>query len=304
MRKEFTESIVALHAEDPRTILITGDLGYMAFEDLRRVFGEKFINAGVAEQNMVTLAAGMAFEGFMPWVYSITPFVTLRPYEQIRNDVCLHSLPVKLVGNGGGYGYGIMGATHHALEDIGSLRMLPNMQVYVPFTAEDVTACVRQMATDPKPNYLRLNLAAKPTLPVPAFTQWRRLKTGTRATVVGTGPVLQNLCATNAAQDCDVWLASLFPLRNPPDELVRSLSATRRLVTMEEHTVQGSLAESLALLLTNRMSVPYQTLSLTAAGYPSGKYGSQAYHQGESCLAGKSLDDALAGFLAPDPSSA
>lgn len=304
MRKEFTECVVSLYADDPRTVLITGDLGYLAFENARTQLGTNFINAGVSEQNMVTMAAGMAFEGFVPWVYSISPFVTLRPFEQIRNDVCMHSLAVKLVGNGGGYGYGIMGGTHHSLEDIGSLRMLPNMQVYVPFTSTDVSACVRMMAADPKPNYLRLNTPARSTLPVPPFAPWRHLQSGSRATVVGTGPVLQNLCSSAEARDCDIWVTSLFPLRSLPDALVHSLSNTRKLVTIEEHTAQGSLAEALALPLTNRMYTCYRTLSLTAAGYPSGTYGSQAFHQNESGLGGPSLDSALSAFLSTNLPSA
>ena len=91
-------------------MFITGDVGYMAVEEIAKAYGERFINVGIAEQNMVSLAAGLAREGHLPWVYSIAPFVAFRPYEQIRTDVCLHRLPVKLVGNGGGYGYGIMGA--------------------------------------------------------------------------------------------------------------------------------------------------------------------------------------------------
>jgi transketolase len=304
MRKEFTESIVGLHADDSRTVLITGDLGYLAFEGARTSLGENFINAGVAEQNMVTMAAGMAYEGFIPWVYSISPFVTLRPFEQIRNDVCLHSLPVKLVGNGGGYGYGIMGSTHHNLEDIGALRMLPNMQVYVPFVSEDVAACVRMMAADPRPNYLRLNTPARSSLHVPPFAPWRHLQSGSQATVVGTGPVLQNLCSSPEARECDIWVTSLFPLRSVPDAFVQSLSASRRLITIEEHTSQGGLAETLALMLTNRMSTSYRTLSLTAAGYPSGTYGSQAFHQNESSLGGPALNSAIASFLSTNfPSS-
>ncbi len=102
-------------------VFLTGDLGFMALEPLRDRLGDRFINCGVAEQNMVTVAAGLAKEGFDVWVYSIAPFCYARALEQIRNDVCLHGLPVRVLGNGGGYGYGVMGPTHHALEDYGIL---------------------------------------------------------------------------------------------------------------------------------------------------------------------------------------
>ena len=155
MRVEFAQAIINSFDKNDNLVFVTGDLGYMALEKVQEKFGEKFINAGVAEQNMVTVSAALAHEGFIPWIYSISPFVTLRPYEQIRNDVCLHNLPVKIVGNGGGYGYGIMGATHHNIEDIGALRILPNMRVYVPFTASDVEQAVQQMIADKNPNYLQ-----------------------------------------------------------------------------------------------------------------------------------------------------
>lgn len=130
MRKEFAAAMVDLYH----------------LEEVQATYKNRFINAGVAEQNMISVAAGMASAGFVPWVYSIAPFTVLRPYEQIRNDVCLHQLPVKIVGNGGGYGYGIMGATRHTLEDIALMRVLPSMKVYVPLVATDVQEAVQQMA--------------------------------------------------------------------------------------------------------------------------------------------------------------
>ena len=139
MRKEFAEAIIDLAESNEKIVFLTGDLGFMALEGVKDCLGERFINAGVAEQNMATMAASLAYEGFIPFIYSISPFITLRPYEQLRNDICLHNLPVKIVANGGGYGYGIMGSTHHNIEDIGAMRILPNMKVFVPFTKEDVS---------------------------------------------------------------------------------------------------------------------------------------------------------------------
>src|SRR5438874_6912423 len=144
MRNVFCQSLVA-QAARPEFVFLTGDLGYKALEPLRDALGRRFINAGVAEQNMVTVAAGLAKAGLRPWAYSIAPFLYARPFEQIRNDVCLHNLPVMLVGNGGGYAYGVMGATHHALEDYGTLLTLPNLRALVPAFDPDVTALVERM---------------------------------------------------------------------------------------------------------------------------------------------------------------
>src|SRR6478735_1498447 len=190
MRAEFAQAMIALFQKRKDLVFVTADLGYAALEGVAEAYGERFINAGVAEQNAVSLAAGLARAGHLPWVYSAAVFTVLRPYEQIRNDVCLHKLPVKLVGNGGGYGYGIMGATHHALEDVGAMRVLPNLRIYVPLTAADVAPVVERMAADPLANYLRLNSDARLPVEVPLFAPWRRLKRGRRCVVVGMGPIV------------------------------------------------------------------------------------------------------------------
>src|SRR5437763_3204983 len=161
MRDAFRNALLGL-ADNPDFTFLTGDLGFKALEPLRDAAGERFINAGVAEQNMVSVAAGLAKAGLKPWVYSIAPFVYVRPYEQIRNDVCLHKLPVKLVGNGGGYGYGVMGSTHHALEDYGALLCLPNMHVFVPAFSADVPAIVGKLLDFPYPAYFRLGSSEEP----------------------------------------------------------------------------------------------------------------------------------------------
>src|SRR5262245_6852444 len=131
MRESFCRALVR-NAWRPELVFLTGDLGFKALEPLRDQMKSRFINAGVAEQNMVCVAAGLGKTGLRPWVYSIAPFVYARPFEQIRNDVCLPDLPVVLVGNGGGYGYGVMGSTHHALEDYGVLLTLSNLRAFVP----------------------------------------------------------------------------------------------------------------------------------------------------------------------------
>lgn len=297
MRVEFADSMMKQFDEHQSLAFITGDLGYMALEKVQEKYGERFINAGVAEQNMVTVAAVMAHEGFVPFIYSISPFVTLRPYEQIRNDVCLHNLPVKIVGNGGGYGYGIMGATHHNIEDIGALRILPNMKVYVPFTAHDVYEVVNQMIADKSPNYLRLNMGAKVPYEVAPFTQWRKLKSGNKGVVVGTGPVLENICNSPWAEDLEIWVLSVFPIIDLPAELIDTVNRTQKLITIEEHNGECGLRETLSYHLMNELSSPIKMLSLAANGYPSGKYGDQKWHQAENNLGGEGMNAELEKFL-------
>ena len=297
MRVEFAQAMINAFDKDDNLVFVTGDLGYMALEKVQEKFGERFINAGVAEQNMVTVSGALAHEGFIPWIYSISPFVTLRPYEQIRNDVCLHNLPVKIVGNGGGYGYGIMGATHHNIEDIGAMRILPNMRVYVPFTASDVEQAVEIMIADKSPNYLRLNMGAKIKEQVAPFTQWRKVKDGTKGVVVGTGPVTENILNSELGDDLEVWVVSIFPIVELPSALVSSINATQKLITIEEHYGECGLRETLSYHLINQLSSNIKILALTASGYPSGKYGDQKFHQTENNLGGEGMVRKLSSFL-------
>ena len=156
MRDAFCHSLVRKFQEDGEFTFLTGDLGYRALEPLKAAMNERFINAGVAEQNMVGMAAGIAWSGTRSFAYSIAPFLYARAFEQIRNDVCFHNLKVCIIGNGGGFGYGVMGPTHHALEDYGMLSSLPNMRCYVPSFDEDIPFIIEKIFSRSSPSYLRL----------------------------------------------------------------------------------------------------------------------------------------------------
>ncbi len=300
MRTEFAQAILALFGTRPNLVFITVDLGYMAMEEIARAFGKRFINAGVAEQNAVSLAAGLATEGQLPWVYSMSAFTVLRPYAQIRDNLCLHRLGVKLVGNGGGYGYGIMGATHHALEDVGAMRALPNLRIYLPLVAADVSRVVQLMAEDPLPNYLRLNASAElPGEPSP-FAPWRKLKSGNSLVVISMGPVVQGLYEIQNPQlldELEIWSVGTFPLQAIPAELCASIRHKGRVVTVEEHYGSCGLGEALSHLLLTSGVVPRSLTSIAATGYPSGRFGSQRWHQMESGLRGPGLVSRLERLL-------
>lgn len=299
MRTEFAAAMVALFEKRKNLVFITGDLGYLALEGVAEALGERFVNAGVAEQNAVSVAAGLARTGQLPWVYSMATFTVFRPYAQIRDNVCLHRLPVKLVGNGGGYGYGIMGATHHALEDVGAMRALPNMRIYLPLVAADVETVVSKMAEDPLPNYLRLNEGATIPGTIPAFAPWRKLKSGRSAVVIGMGPVLQGLYEMGAPElfdELEIWSVGTFPIENVPAELA-AIIGERQVITIEEHYRACGLGEALSHLFLSSGAVPKSLTSLHAAGYPSGRYGSQRWHQAESGLVGSALVSRLEKLL-------
>src|SRR6184192_1421803 len=156
MRRAFTNTLVELAEHDPRIMLLTGDLGYLALEPFSERFPDRFFNVGVAEQNMVGLATGLAEAGFIPFVYSIVTFASLRPYEFIRNGPILHQLPVRIVGIGGGLEYSYNGASHFGLEDVGILRLQPGLTVLAPADAGQTCTAVRATWDLPGPVYYRL----------------------------------------------------------------------------------------------------------------------------------------------------
>ena len=283
-------------AADPRFVFLTGDLGFGALEELAAEAGPRFINAGVAEQNMVGVAAGLAHSGFRPWAYSIAPFIYARPYEQVRNDVCLHDLGVRLIGNGGGYGYGVMGATHHALEDYGALLCLQNMHVVVPAFDADVEAVIPKLAAFDRPVYLRLGRDERPEgFEAPAYAPWRRLVSGAGPTVVAVGPLaggyIAPLQALERARRPNLWVVTELPLQSAriPAAFWSDFAEARHLIVAEEHVEHGSAGQALGHLLLKQGRSVRQFSHLCARGYVSGHYGSQKYHRAESGLDAESL---------------
>lgn len=299
MRRQLCDALVA-RAARPDLVFLTGDLGFGALEPLRDALGPRFINAGIAEQNMVSVAAAMAGDGLEPWTYTIAPFCYARAFEQIRNDVCLHALPVRMLGNGGGYGYGVMGATHHALEDYGILATLPGLHLYIPAFDEDVAATVAAAGASPGPAYLRLGRGAPPAgAEVPAYAPWRRLRAGTGPVVVAVGPMAGLAWAALDSDDAEVWAVCELPLSvaPPPEAFVAALRRSRRLCVVEEHVAQGSLGHALAAWSLQSGIGLDGFRMLHARGYPSGTYGSQDFHRRESGLDAPSIREAVRGLV-------
>jgi transketolase len=286
MRKEFSQWLERTALKNQKLIFITGDLGFNALENVKEKIGSRFVNAGVSEQNMVSMAAAFAHQGLAPICYSIAPFCVFRPAEQIRVDVCLHNMNVKIVGNGGGYGYGIMGATHHAIEDLAVLSGFPNMKCFVPFCNQAVQYVSDQMMSYRGPSYLRLGFGVAPNdlndyqkyLPI------QHLKSGDQWTIVGVGPVLLNAVAAskNTNVSADIFVVNELPLENLSNELILSLKKTKRLLVVEEHVARGGLGEHLCLHLQKHQISLEKFVHQSAQGYPSKRYGSQAFHQSEN----------------------
>ncbi len=301
MRKQFCDALVG-RSSAPNVVFLTGDLGFMALEPLQAALGKRFINTGISEQNMLSVAAAMSKTGLEVWVYSIAPFCYARPFEQIRNDVALHGLPVKIVGNGGGYGYGVMGPTHHAIEDYGVMLTLPGMQVCVPVFDEDIEAAVEQVGNNTCPTYMRLGRGEPPpSYHVPPFAPWRQLIEGSGPVVVAVGPLAStyiHVCQSMPVeQRPNLWAVSMLPVdvHEPPHALLRQLSATQRLIVAEEHVRRGGLGSELVLWLAERGAMPAYFKHLVARAHRYERYGSQAYLRTQSGLD----PNTLAGLLQP-----
>lgn len=274
-------------ASDPKNLFLTGDLGFMALEPVRDAFGDRFMNCGIAEQNMVTMAAALAREGFRPWVYSICPFIYARPFEQIRVDVCFHSLAVRLVGNGGGFGYGAQGPTHHAIEDCAVMSALHGMRVAAPVVAKDLTAVVEDLSRCDGPAYLRLGRDESAGLAIPdGYAPWRRLLAGKGAAILC---VLGSLSCegVRAALQLpeslrpDVWAVSELPVSMfpPPPEFLAALVEGVTLCIVEEHVANGGLGQQLIHHLALAGSLKGPVRHLHAGGDLPARYGSQAWYR-------------------------
>lgn len=290
MRKQLCEALVA-RSKNQKMIFLTGDLGYMALEPLLLAMESRFINAGVAEQNMVSVAAAMAREGLEPWVYSIAPFCYARAFEQIRNDITFHHLPVKIIGNGGGYGYGVMGPTHHAIEDYGILLTLPHMRVFIPGFDEDVKTVIERASTSPHPVYIRLGLGEMPSgLKVPDYLPWRQLTKGGGLPVIVSGPIAGTYIESfnKLAEEIrpNLWIITELPVEtNPmPEELIQQISTAHGVAVIEEHVKRGGLGSELALILLEKKIEIKRFHHFHARSHDYGRYGSQEFLRKKSGL--------------------
>ena len=162
MRRAFADTLITLATNDPKIILLTGDLGFGVFDSYQSLFPDRFINVGICEQAMVDISAGLAMEGYKPIIYSIASFMTGRAWEQIKISLSFHNLPVVVVGAGGGYLYSKAGTTHHAIEDLALMSLLPNMTVTAPGCPSEVSALLPQLVNLSGPSYMRIGRYGEP----------------------------------------------------------------------------------------------------------------------------------------------
>jgi transketolase len=252
LRDAFIRALTAAAVDDSRVVLLTADLGYRLFDDFAQRCPGRFFNLGVAEANMVSVAAGLALDGKRPFAYSIVPFVTARCAEQIRIDLCEMRLPVTVVGVGGGYAYGPNGPTHHGVDDVGLMRSLPEMTVIAPCDPRETAAAVRAALAHSGPVYLRLGRANDPVLPGTdrPFTLGtpNLLRPGRTVAMLTYGAIAaEALRAADAlaGHRLDPAVLSVHTLK-PLGTLLDHLNDYDAIFVVEEHGPHGGLFDSLS----------------------------------------------------------
>lgn len=284
MRKAFVQALVELAERDPRVVLLTADLGYTILEPFAERFPDRFFNVGVAEQNMVALATGLADGGFIPYVYSIATFAALRPYEFIRNGPVLQSLPVRIVGVGGGFEYDHAGPTHYALEDVGALRMLPGLNVIAPADAGQCRNAVLAMHDAPGPSYFRLGKSE--TYAVPGLEgrfepgRAQLVREGGDALLIAMGPAADTalraaeILSARGVEASVMAVASISPA--PTEDLRGALSRFPSAVTVEGHYAVGGLG-SLVCETVAEYGLACRVARCGVQRSPAGSQGGQEY---------------------------
>ncbi|WP_374660009.1 transketolase family protein [Inhella sp.] len=246
MRNAFIEELCALAAQNERIVLMVGDLGWSVVEPFAERFPQRFFNAGVAEQNMTGLAAGLASEGFHVFTYSIANFPTFRCAEQLRNDVAYHGLPVTVVSVGGGLAYGNLGYSHHAVQDYALMRTLPGMTLAAPGCPMEVRACLRHLVSQPRPSYLRLGKAGEPAQhaapPALESGRWLPIRPGLgRRALVSTGAALAAALDWQARPDhadCAVFSLPLWGMEAKGVQ-AEQIAAYDEVIALEDHLPDG-----------------------------------------------------------------
>lgn len=284
MRTETIEALTLYARTHPDVMLLTADLGYSVLERFAEALPGQYANVGVCEQAMAGIAAGLALSGRRVVLYSIANFPTLRCLEQLRNDVCYHDLPVLVIAVGGGLAYGAQGYTHHGVEDLGIMAMLPNLVVACPADPHEAVVLLPQLLDRRRPAYLRLGRAGEPVLHAPdtpvLLERAIPMRTGTNIALLATGPILGRALAAAEALAARGVSASVlsFPGFRPLDEeAVRAAARHHRAVlTIEEHSVQGGFGSRVAdVLLAAGLAPRFGKYGVTEA--LRGRIGSQAW---------------------------
>jgi transketolase len=254
MRDAFSDTLVRLAKADPNVLLLTGDHGYALFDDFRRECPHQYINAGIAEQNMVGMAAGLARVGFRPFVYGLSAFIPVRVLEQIKLDVAHDQLPVVFIGDGAGFVYSHLGTSHQSTEDIACTRAIPHLSIYSPADRFEVAACMELAYQSHSAVYLRMGKSDRGDVhqailnpKVGGLLKIREGSQTSRVSFIATGSMTRTAqrIADHQFPQSSVWSAPFIKPINT-EQVISICKENEWLIVLEEHSTLGGLGSVIA----------------------------------------------------------
>lgn len=305
MRNAFADEITKLGAADPRVVLLSGDIGNKLFDKFKQNNEGRFFNCGVAEANMMGVAAGMALSGLRPVIYTIAPFTTTRCFEQIRVDACYHEAPVIIVGTGAGLAYAELGPTHHSCEDLAILRVLPNMTVLAPADEMELRLCLRAALDLPGPVYMRIGKKGEPAV----HGKDLKLKIGRSITVrdgsdvclISTGtmlPVVMKTAQSLAEKGVSARVESFHTVKPLDEHTLAEVFQHHSVVgVVEEHSRLGGLGGSIAEWLAAQNGPSGKLVSFGTSDEFMHEVGSQDYARKKFGLTVENISSRILGAL-------
>ena len=307
MRNAFADELTKLGTEDARVVMLSGDIGNRLFDKFKDKHPSRFFNCGVAEANMMGVAAGMAMNGLRPVAYTITPFVTTRCLEQIRTDVCYHEVPVTIVAVGAGLAYSGLGPTHHACEDISFLRSIPNMVVICPGDAFEVRGALRAAMRQDRPVYIRMGKKGEPVVhkgPIADFVIGKAItiEEGSDVCLLSTGNMLPEAVeAAHALKDKNLSAEVVsFHTVKPLDEekLKQAFAHSKLVATIEEHSLIGGFGAAVSEWLLDSETPHRKFLRFGTPDAFFKKSGEQEYAREVLGLTGRQIAEKILHSLA------
>jgi transketolase len=296
VRKTFASTLAELADRDPRIFLLTGDLGFSVLEEFSERFPDRFLNMGVAEQNMVGVATGLAEDGFLPFVYSISTFASMRPYEFIRNGPIHHELPVRIVGVGGGFEYGNAGVTHFALEDLGLMRLQPGITLIAPADYQQTRTALLASWDSPGPVYYRIGKDDDTIVPgldgrfelgrAHSITDGDDLLIITAGSIATEAAAAAGVLRHQGINATVMIISSINPA--PFEDLTKALSRFDVALTIESHYISGGIGSLVAEVIAER-GLDCRLTRCGVSSRPDGVTGSQRYLEHMHGLSSESL---------------
>lgn len=306
MRNAFADEITRQGAGDPRIVLLSGDIGNKLFDRFKQLAPGRFLNCGVAEANMMSVAAGMALSGLRPVIYTIAPFTTTRCFEQIRVDVCYHKAPVVIVGTGAGLSYAELGPTHHSLEDLALLRSLPEMNVLAPCDEVELRLGLRAALQQDRPTYMRIGKKGEPVihkgLPVFRLGKAITVREGDDVCLISIGnmmPVVLAAADSLRDQGLSARVESFHTLKPlDTDRLTQIFERYPLVAAVEEHSLLGGLGGSIAEWLARQHAPRGRLICFGTGDVFMHEVGSQDYARNKFGLTAGNIAETVSAGLA------